>query len=186
MDRDSVRGLEGLHVVCGQHYVREVVVHRPVAGAGIDRDRRQVPRNEPGFLPGEQGAAAARPAVVRRRIHRVAPGDHVAAAIEGAVHGVGHRWTERLPSMLVPSHPLQAHGFADELGHQCGIRGRVVRTIVAIAARALDVDDPDRGERNPEDIGNGLPQRVYALRARPDRRLDPIGIGSGGDVRHGA
>src|SRR5215467_8195539 len=47
--------------------------------------------------------------------------------------------------MFVPAHPLHAHGLPDELGHQGGIGGRVVGTIVAVAACALGVNDPDRG-----------------------------------------
>jgi hypothetical protein len=64
--------------------------------------------------------------------------------------------------MLVPAHPLHAHGLPDELGHQRGIGGRVVGAILAVATRALDVDDPDLGGRKPEGVRNGLLQRVYA------------------------
>jgi hypothetical protein len=88
--------------------------------------------------------------------------------------------------MFVPAHPLHAHGLPDELGHQGGIGGRGIGTIVAVTACALGVYHPDRGLRKAEDVRKGLLQRVYALRARPDRRLDPIGIGRGGDVRDGA
>jgi len=96
------------------------------------------------------------------------------------------RRAERLPCMFVPAHPLDAYGLPDELGHQGGIGGGIVGTIVAVAACALGVYDPNRGLRKPKYVGEGLLQRVYALRAGPDRRLDPIGIGCGSDVRYGA
>ena len=82
--------------------------------------------------------------------------------------------------MFVLAHPLHAHGLPDGLGHQRGIGGHVVGTVVAVAAWALDVDDPDRGLRKPEDVGmascNGYTPCV------PDQTVAWIPLASGAEV----
>ena len=153
--------------------VRECVVHGLVARAaphrGTERGRQQA-----GLLAGEEIPArlGRRAGVVGRRPDGVIPGGDAALGVQAALHRVEHRGAERLPAVLVLPHPLHADGLAHRLREQGGIRRRVVRAVVPVAARRLDVDDVDGGGRQVQQLGDRSLQRVDSLCAGPDRCLD--------------
>jgi len=98
--RSMVRPV-GLHAVCAQLNVREVVVHRSVARPLIDRSRRQCWRNEPEFLAGEQAAAATGATVsLVRSSKRPAPKTKWTFAMQQFFRWRSAAWVSRLRSTM--------------------------------------------------------------------------------------
>ncbi len=81
-----------------------------------------------------------------------------------------HRRAERLPRVLLLAHPLHAHRPSGQRAReQRRVGGGIVRGVVAVAARAFDVDAMHAPGRHAEHLGERVAQRVDALTVRPHR-----------------
>ena len=70
--------------------------------------------------------------------------------------------------MLLLAHPLQTHRLpGNGAGGKRCIGGNIVGAVVPITAGAFDVDAAHAFEREAEQLGEGLAQRVNALAVCP-------------------
>ena len=73
--------------------------------------------------------------------------------------------------MLVLPHPLHAHRQSRLLREQRRVRGRVLVTVAAVAARALDVDAAHVVGLHAQHVGDLLAQQMRLLRRTPAGEL---------------
>ena len=167
---------------------RQVVRRHRLVGGRIDRHRvagggaiRQRPVHRLGRQHGSaryqaerrlQPVAAARPRRMRERPHVVRPLGERAVGGDAAREPRHHGRAPGLPGHLLLVRPVHAHRPARHRARQQrGIEGHVVGAVVAVAARALRVDDADRIRRNLQRLGEIAAQRERPLRVRPHREL---------------
>ena len=106
---------------------------------------------------GQKPAGAGRPAIVPGAPHVVLPAGDAALLVERGLQLDRHRRAHGLPAVLLLAHPLQAHRLVGHgARHQRGIRRDIVGTVVAVAARALDMDATDLFRRQAEQLAERL------------------------------
>ena len=92
------------------------------------------------------------------------------ARVERRARAGHHRRAVRLPCVLVLAHPLHAHRLPGQRARQQrGVGGDVVGAVVAVAARAFDVDAAHPVGRHLQQLGQRSAQRIDALAVGPDR-----------------
>ena len=121
--------------------------------------------------------AAAGPARVGGRPHRVVPGGDASPRVQRAAHTHEHGGSLGLVAVLVGAHPLHAHRPAHRAREHRGVGGRVVGAVVAVAAGGFHEDHPDALGRQAEQPGQGAPQLEDPLAPGPDRRLARAHVG---------
>jgi len=88
--------------------------------------------------------------------------------------------------VLLFAHPLHPHGAAGYVRRdERGIGRRVVRAVVAVAARALHVDHAHLFDWQAKHFGNGLTIGIASLGVGPDRHALIIGNRHGAGRPHG-
>ena len=100
----------------------------------------------------------------------------LAGGIRGGPNFAHMRGTVIVPTVLIPAHELQAHGFAGALREDRGAQRDIVVTAVAVSAGAFVVLDAHLVRGHAEHGGQLAARAVHVLR----RALDERGIG--GDV----
>ena len=142
----------------------------PPSGSGIGlrraaartaaRDARPAADCRPG--PAASNACCSTPCTPSRRSGR---------PVQRGARPGHHRRAVRLPGVLVLAHPLHAHRPAGQRQREQRRIGRgIVGAVVAIAARALDVDAAHLLGRQPGQLGERAAQRIDALAVRPYRQ----------------
>ena len=101
----------------------------------------------------------------------VAPLGDLAAGVEAAAHFDDHRRAERRPRELILAAPLHPHRMAGAAREQRRIERRVVGAVVAVAARAVAMDDRHVLLAQAEHARDLPAQLKTPLRVRPDTEL---------------
>ncbi len=102
----------------------------------------------------------------------VVPIDHVTPGVQAGLHSQHRRRPIRLPGVLVGPRPFDGNRPSWQgAGQQCRVKSRIVRPVVAVAARPFHVHHAHAIFRHPEHLGNRAP-----------RGEDPLGVGPDGEL----
>src|SRR5579862_6752049 len=103
-----------------------------------------------------------------------------ALCIQTRLH-IDYSWrTERRPTLLVFTHPLNAYGLADSLRQESRLRHSVITSKSSIGTGSFDPHASHFLQRQTQHLGEVAAVALYPLRARPECRL------AGADISHRA
>ncbi len=168
MDDARVRRARRAESRCGRRRLRAGAA--AWAASARTARRARCPRAGRRRLRAGSNGCCSRPRAATRRSCR---------RVERGLQVDQHRRPVRLARVLVLAHPLHAHrATGNRAREQHRVGSDVVGAVVAVAARALDVDAAHLVGRRANELGERVAQRVDALAVGPD---DIAAVGEAGD-----
>src|SRR5260370_15958169 len=102
---------------------------------------------------------------------------HASVCIGSALDAHGHRRTERLPAMLVVTHPLDPNRLAHDLRHDRRISCSIIAAEPTVRSGRFPPDQLHPLEREPQHLRDIAAIALRPLRARPYDRAVRVDVG---------